>query len=708
MRNLHITPFLLLLLIIIALSAATFIEKYYGSSFVINTIYTSPWMISLWGLTVISGLMTCLSKRITRIRPLFLLHGAFILILTGAFLTHCTSQTGEIRLRNNKSPIQSNVVLPFDIKLDLFEINYYPGTRTPSDFISHIRIKENEHQERATISMNNIYSYKGYRFYQTSYDADLGGTLLSVSHDPYGLPITYTGYFLLMVSMLWLLVSPDGRYRKLLKLMPFVLLFLPGNLSAQRTLTQEQAAAFGRLSIYYGGRIAPLNTYAHDFTLKLTGKPQYKDFNEVQVLAGWLFFPEEWQKEPMIRLKNKNILRKLSDHDRVALADFFDEERRYKLSDETSLHLKKGIQEAEDKISLILSLAEGTPLKIFPQGNTWLSPGDAFTGNSGDSLFIASSLQLLYESLTEGHPAEPLALIEKIKRFQKTTLPVGTTTSFRTELEILYNRFNVPGFLFKINLLLGLLAFLYYVRSHILEKEWHWVRPVLYFQLAVSLLLITMYLSVRWYVSGHIPLSNGYETMLFISWCIIGVSFLVGRRSDLLLSGALLLSGFTLLVASLGMMDPQITNLVPVLMSPWLSIHVSLIMFSYALLAFIMLNSIAALLLHRLSSGNIHHTTELRTLSLVLLYPALFMLCAGIFIGAIWANESWGRYWGWDPKEVWALITMLIYSFALHSDTIRRFRSPLFFHRFTLFAFLSILMTYFGVSLFLGGLHAYQ
>uniref|UniRef100_UPI00259B0C22 cytochrome c biogenesis protein n=1 Tax=Xylanibacter rodentium TaxID=2736289 RepID=UPI00259B0C22 len=164
----------------------------------------------------------------------------------------------------------------------------------------------------------------------------------------------------------------------------------------------------------------------------------------------------------------------------------------------------------------------------------------------------------------------------------------------------------------------------------------------------------------------------------------------------------------TLLVASLGQMNPQITPLMPVLLSPWLSVHVSVIMVAYALCAFIMLNGVTALILRALNKGGGEMQVKLMLVSRIFLYPAVLLLGAGIFIGAVWANVSWGRYWAWDPKEVWALICFLIYGLAFHLQSIPLFRRPLFFHVFMVVAFLSLLMTYFGVNSLLGGMHSYN
>ena len=131
------------------------------------------------------------------------------------------------------------------------------------------------------------------------------------------------------------------------------------------------------------------------------------------------------------------------------------------------------------------------------------------------------------------------------------------------------------------------------------------------------------------------------------------------------------------------------------------------IMFSYALLAFVMLNGLTAVFLHLFSKNCDTQIVRLQTVSQLMLYPAVFCLTLGIFIGAVWANQSWGRYWGWDPKEVWALITMMVYSIAFHRKSLPFLQKPLYFHIFTIVAFLAVLFTYFGVNFLLGGLHIY-
>ena len=333
--------------------------------------------------------------------------------------------------------------------------------------------------------------------------------------------------------------------------------------------------------------------------------------------------------------------------------------------------LAKAIQETDEKVGLILMLEKGTFIHPLP---------------------------------TDGS-VQPLSELE-------------------VKAELLYNRIPFSKILFMINLSLGVLSFLLLLHNS-LQRNILSPKAKTISRTAGTIFSVALYLAfifhlagycLRWYIGGRIPLSNGYETMQFMALCILLIACLLHRRFSFILPFGFLLSGFALLVSYLGQMNPQITPLMPVLVSPWLSIHVSLIMMSYALLAFIMLNGILALCLRKKESENNvsgndaiqdNRIEQLTLVSRLLLYPATFFLGAGIFLGAVWANVSWGRYWAWDPKEVWALITFLVYGAAFHSQSLRIFRKPLFFHIYMILAFLTVLMTYFGVNYVLGGMHSY-
>jgi len=356
----------------------------------------------------------------------------------------------------------------------------------------------------------------------------------------------------------------------------------------------------------------------------------------------------------------------------------------------------------------MMAQATGSTLAIFPQENHWYSCTDDLSDvQSEDTLFISKSFLLIQESLGQEDHEMTANLFDKLSVYQHKRAEQGAISPTKTKVELFYNKFDAASILFKVNIAVGILTFAAFIWSFLTGRKKRFYKSLAYIQIIHSMAFLSLSVGLRWYISSHIPMANGYETMVFVGWCIMVITILFGRKSEVIPSMGLLLSGFALLVATLGSMNPSITQLVPVLQSPWLSIHVSLIMVSYALFAFMMFNGITALILHFSSTNSEDYVIRLQKISQIILYPALFTLSLGIFVGAVWANVSWGRYWGWDPKEVWALITMLVYSFAMHSQSLKKFRSPLFFHVFSILAFLVIIMTYFGVNLLLGGLHSY-
>jgi cytochrome c-type biogenesis protein CcsB len=691
------------------LAIATFAERSFGTSFVLHHFYGSWWMITLWAAILASAFFLCINKLIKNRKSTFMLHLSFGVILAGAFVSYLTSERGQIHLREG-GWTESGIIIPFSLTLNKFELEYYEGTTTPMDYVSHLTLNEGGGGIEVTVSMNNIFKFKGFRFYQASYDKDLKGTVLSVSYDPWGIAITYSGYFLLFLSMLRILFNKKGRFRALLKSLAVICLFFTPFISqAQRTLTEEEAQTFGRLSMFYNGRIVPIDTYACDFTKKITGKSSYKGFNAVQVLAGYIFFPEEWQEEPLIKIKDREIRQFIRNGsgNRLRLSDFFNS-GIYKLSNSGFSERHKGMREADEKVGLILVQSAGATMKIFPQGNRWYSmTDDLYSVEDEDTLFISKVLYMVSDLLQKEDHHSVIDLFNKISVYQHKKVEHGSISDSKTQKEILYNRLHAAEILFKINLVLGVFAFVFFIWEILSGRNNKPLNSVLLLQLIFSFIFLSITLALRWYISGHIPLSNSFETMMFAAWFIILITIISNKKSKIFAVAGLFLSGLILLVASLGAMNPQITKLVPVLMSPWLSLHVSLLMISYSLFGFMMFNGIAAITIRLTVKNSDRYIEKLQLISQILLYPALFTLTAGIFVGAVWANVSWGRYWGWDPKEVWALVTMLVYSLAMHTQSLPAFRKPLFFHVFSILAFLTILMTYFGVSLFFGGMHSY-
>lgn len=681
------------------LAATTFIEQAYGTEFVERNIYHTIWFCCLWGVIAVIGFVTLIRRSLWHRLPVLLFHGSLLVILVGAMITFIYSEQGYMHLRLNtvKSSFQSpqgdkKTDLPFTMKLDSFRIEYYSGTEAPADYVSYINYslpgqKDSLHNER--ISMNRIFAMQGFRFYQSSFDEDGEGSWLTVNYDPWGTRVTYSGYILLGISMILLLFYRRGEFRQLLNhpllkkggLFILFLFYLTGTTQAQETplrvLNKIQADSLAQQQVIYHDRVVPFNTLARDFVKKLTGKTYYKGFTPEQVISGWILYPESWKNEPMIYIKSPELHHLLGLKTSYArLTDLFDGpvyrlQKTWQQEQGKDSKLAKAIQETDEKVGLILMLEKGTFIHPLP---------------------------------TDGS-VQPLSEME-------------------VKAELLYNRIPFSKILFMINLSLGMLSFLLLLHNS-LQRNTLSPKAKTISRMAGTFFSVTLYLAfifhlagycLRWYIGGRIPLSNGYETMQFMALCILLTACLLHRRFPFTLPFGFLLSGFALLVSYLGQMNPQITPLMPVLVSPWLSIHVSLIMMSYALLAFIMLNGILALCLRKKESENKisgndaiqdNRIEQLTLVSRLLLYPATFFLGAGIFLGAVWANVSWGRYWAWDPKEVWALITFLVYGVAFHSQSLRIFRKPLFFHIYMILAFLTVLMTYFGVNYVLGGMHSY-
>ena len=527
-------------LITAILMVATIMEKFHGTEYALQNIYCADWMIALWTAATLSGIVYILQRKMQRQPATLCLHMAFVVILLGALVTHTTGKQGQIHMRigdyTNKYTLDDGSVekLPFSLSLHSFKVTRYAGSEAPMDFVSGIVVYDDERIE-GTVSMNNIFKHKGYRFYQSGYDDDEKGTFLSISYDPWGIGITYAGYAMLLLSMLLFFVQPGSRFRAALQ-------------------------------------------------------------------------------------KGRNIA--------IILLMLF--------------------------VSTT-SNARNTQ-QIPAKGNAIALQG----ANYG--------AEALYDSMSDNRP---LAI---------TCLATGT---------ILFVLFCINR---KENRARQILA--------------SWIKVIAW----VTAAYLSLQIALRWHIGGHIPLSNGYETMVFMAWLSILMTPIAGNRVKEMLPFGYIVCGLALLVSTFGDSTEQIAPLAPVLRSPLLSIHVVVIMISYTLLAFAMLNGVAALIInttHKNSSLANREIAELQRISTLMLYPAVFLLTAGIFIGAVWANVSWGRYWGWDPKEVWALITMLVYSATLHSGSIKAMRRPMFFHIYCIVAFLTVLITYFGVNFILGGMHSY-
>ena len=729
MKWLRTVSFSLMGVMIILLIVASITEKAVSTEFAVQYFYTAPWTICLWFVTVCLALAYLIQQKVYKAPVTFFLHFSFVIILTGALITHIWGKQGNIHLRLDEPTQVYNIgretqTLPFTIQLNDFDIEYYAGTQAPMDFVSKVEIDDGT---VGVISMNHIFEYKHYRFYQAQYDSDFSGCTFAVSYDPVGIGVTYLGYACLFLSLLGFFFQHRTHFRQLVRSLTLVaLLLVPAMSQAENNVLQRPLAAhFGNLYVYYNDRVCPMQTLAYDFTVKLYGKANYKDYTPEQVLTGWFFHYDQWSTEPIIKIKGAEVRQALGIKGKYACLNDFYGNGVYKLEG----LLREGnrnAKQADEKFRLVSMVATGSMLRIYPLTNEGHTYWFSFThqppafASAEQKQFMMGSMNYVALCVAEGRNIEADNALRKILLWQEQQAGVDNLpTEKKIAAEKRYNALQYTRPLAMACAALGLLLFF---ATCVLIGKGKRLNPWYNYSLTVLMLLLWVFLTyalgLRWYVSGHIPLGNGFETMQFLAWVtalFTGVMSIIYERhrlvkqqeaslfSQLLLPFGFLLCGMTLMVSMMSASNPQITNLMPVLQSPMLTIHVAIIMVAYCLLAFVMLNGITALVLHK----NKEATSNLMKLSQVILYPAVFCLTIGIFIGAIWANISWGRYWGWDPKEVWALITMLIYAALLHTKSLKFLQNPIAFHIYAVVAFLAVLFTYFGVNFLLGGMHSY-
>ena len=736
----HILSALMVILIVV-MAAGTVVEKFHGSGFAISHVYGTWWFTALWALAA-AGMVGMLIVRKSWQKPVvFALHIAILLILLGALLTKLTGQHGEMTLQPGnpvseftieKEGNSQTVTLPFTLTLDHFEVMTHPGTRSPSDFVSYLNITDNGGEPtEVVISMNNILKHKNYRFYQSDYD-EAGNSVLSVSHDPWGIGVTYAGYLLLLVSMVAMLVVRNSQFRLLLKktsnkaALIFSLIIIGCSASAfsantPRTLPKESADKMGELYVQYKGRICPLQTLAKDFTTKLYGSDRYCGLTSEQVFSGWIFYYNDWKDEPIFKIKGKNAQNALGINGKYAkLADFIGAYGENKL-DEVIATLPMGDPKrkeylmANEKFNLIQMLYNGELLKMFPHADscqvvTWYSQSDELPLEISDIeyLFIRKQLSLCQEYVIRGDFAGLNDVFEKTKIYQEKYSLGQVPSKAQYRAERLYNRLTAGKWLAMVTILMGIIFFAIAIFNLGKGRELNrHVRRIAVVWTALLSAFLALLFVLRWIAGGHVPMAGSFDSMNLLALSIGIIALLLSRRHEMALPAGLLMMGFVLLVQMMGGSNPPVTHLMPVLTSPLLSLHVTVIMIAYALLFFIMLNGITALFIRLTQRQNLAYMERLQDISQLLLYPAVALLAAGIFIGAVWANISWGTYWSWDPKEVWALITLMVYLFPIHSQQLPIFQKPTFYHLYTILAFLSVLITYFGVNMILGGMHSY-
>lgn len=743
MKNIRHVVSVVMILLVIALATGTVVEKLHGADYALAQVYSAWWFVGLWVMVAL-GMALMLVKRHSWRRPVVAaLHLSVLLVLLGALLTMLTGQHGEMTLKPGvasdhfiieKHGESHQAELPFMLTLDRFEVETYPGTHSPMDFVSHVDIGDASGKtiKEARISMNHILKYKGYRFYQSDYDEE-GDSVLSVAHDPWGIGVTYAGYLLLFVALIGLFIDPRGRFRSLLRktsgMVATLLLFmvlgiaLPASAGERpRSIPKESADKMGQMYVMYKGRVCPLQTLAKDFTTKLCGNARYRGYTPEQVFAGWLFYFDDWKNEPMFKIKGRYVQERLGVDGKYArLLDFSDIYGESKLKEVVkTLSIddpkRKKYSAADEKFQLINMLNNGKLLKLFPRADslgaiTWYSQSDNLPLDIPDDeyLFIRKQLGYCQECVVKGDFAALDEVFVKTKVYQEKNAVGKLQSRSQYHAERLYNRLSAGKWLAMVNITLGLLCFALVLIC--MGKGKRLYKPVrvtaVIWMVLLALFLASLFI-LRWIVGGHVPMAGGFDSMNLLALSICVITLLVCRKHEMALPAGMMMTGFVLLVQMMGGANPPVTHLMPVLSSPLLSLHVTVIMIAYALLFFVMLNGISAVFVRFTQPGNNNYLERLKDVSMIMLYPAVAMLAVGIFIGAVWANISWGNYWSWDPKEVWALITLLVYAAPLHSSIWTSFRKPMFFHIYGILAFMSVIITYFGVNLFLGGIHSYN
>ncbi len=723
-------------IVIVVMMVATFVENAKGTEFAHTNIYSAVWFVALWAVFATISAIYMWKHRLHRNISVFMVHASFILILLGALTSWLTSESGDVYLRQGK-PSKEMVLkdgkttqLDFALQLKDFKVVYYPGTDAPMDYVSEITAGD----EPVNISMNNIGTYQGYRFTQAGYDEDMKGTHLGVYYDPWGIAITYVGYIVLFFALLNTLLTKRTRMRKFYHLavdtskakllIIGMLLALPslavqGNAQSLKKVDSKVADDFGKICVLYNSRICPINTVATTFVTKMAGKSTWNGMSANQVFCGWVFDVANWENAKMIEIKSKEAQKILGiDGKWASFSDFWNQYNEYKLEKPLreayrtgNKDLQKQLRDADEKFNIIRMLYNGEMLRMFPYTDktgkiSWLAPGEKNmhgTLPSKEWYFVRKSMDVLAESIIMDDYTRADLIAQKIYDYQHIRGEKVIPSKAAIYAELTYTTINSQKWPIMFYLTLSLLLVIASTMP-LSEKNQRKRNIISMALLGVMLVHTTIVLGLRWWIAGHLPISNGYETMQFLSWAVLIITIGIRNKFGIIKQYGPLLASFALLVAMITDSNPQITQLMPVLQSPLLSVHVMVIMVSYALFGLMALVGIQGLIAHY--KHNTENETKLAATSQFLLYPAVALLTVGIFIGAIWANVSWGRYWSWDSKEVWALITMLIYAAPLHSD-IKWMRKPFHIHIYMIIAFLSVLMTYFGVNYFLAGMHSY-
>ncbi|PRM92325.1 cytochrome C biogenesis protein [Arcobacter cryaerophilus gv. occultus] len=656
--------------------------------------------------------------------------------------------------------------LPFAIRLNEFQLERYPGSMAPSSYASEVTVIKDDKTYDYRIFMNRTLNEGNFLFFQSSYFPDETGTVLSVNNDPGKWP-TYFGYFLLTLGLFLNFFDKKSRFRKLTKfvanknLAMFVLtlaLLSTQNLKANESNTlpaQEvdditirvdylnklkneskvTADKFGHLVVQSsGGRMKPLATLNREIVQKLSGKSSFMGMDANQIVLGMITRPDIWKDVKIIKIntpKLKKFLGVAESEKYISFSEAFGEKNEYLLTKESEKALltkpiergtyEKDIIKVDEKLNIIYSVFNGALLNIFPKvydeqsaddNFKWYSPLEAMQEFSGQNqAAIGSVVRGLFNSTMDFDWNSANNYIDMIALYQDK---VGTDikpTASKVNAEIVFNKLDI---FFNLTLAYVLLGFVMVVLAFVVifkpEFKPAKTTKIILAILSILFAIQTFGMGYRWYLSGHAPWSDIYETLIYISWSAIFAGVIFFRNSLLALGAATIIAGIFMFTAHLTDVDPQITSLVPVLKSYWLTIHVSILTASYGFFGLSAILGFLTLIMFIFRKNRPHlddvvrHVSAINEISLII---GLAFITIGNFLGGVWANESWGRYWGWDPKETWAYVSIVVYALVLHLRFVKSLNTPYVLATASLLAFSSIMMTYLGVNFYLSGMHSY-
>lgn len=652
--------------------------------------------------------------------------------------------------------------LPFSLKLIDFELERYPGSMSPSSYSSKVELTDVEkdiHNMPYKIYMNHVLDHRNYRFFQSSYDPDEKGTVLSVNHDPGTLP-TYLGYILLALGMIWNLFDKKSRFQKLLRgarklqsaslsILFIVLLgyssplqsasLPPLEVNQSKLLNaydQESIEKFGRLIIQsHAGRMKPIDTFAHEVLSKLTGKTSIYGVEPTAILLGMTVNPKLYQSLDIIKVDHTRIAKELGLKEGAKYAsfnDFFTKMGEYKLANQIAKTVRKKpldknlydkeLVKVDERLNISYMVYSGSLLNIYPIphdiNNKWVNPQDAITKFPKELAGMVRMMTMyLFQGTTQiqkdSNTTQFNQAINLIDLYQKKFGSKVIPSQQAIDIEVEYNKIGLLSKLVPLYLLIGLVlliaSFINVVKPN---RSLKFITKISWILMIIAFGLHILGMGMRWYIGGHAPWSNAYESIVFIAGSTVVAGLIFARKSPFTLGATALLAGVTMGVAHMNFVNPEITNLVPVLKSYWLMIHVATIISGDGFLGLGSILSLLVLILFIIRGKNgdenidrsIKELTNIAEMSLIV---GLFLMTIGNFLGGVWANESWGRYWGWDSKETWAGVTILIYATVLHLRFIPKLKSIFVFNVASLWAYSSVLMTYFGVNYYLSGLHSY-